>query len=44
MTQINCNVCKKNLEKNLKSMNKVQPRLYKMKQKETKKCASFKLH
>ena len=32
---------KKNHEKNKKSTNKVHPGLYKMKQKETKQCASF---
>ena len=42
MTQIIRNVCKKNLEENDKFMNKVLSRLYKMKQKETKKCVSFK--
>ena len=33
---------KKNREKNQKSMNKMHPRLYKIKQKETKQCAPFK--
>ena len=33
--QINRNVYKKNCEKDLKTTNKVHPRLYKMKQKET---------
>ena len=32
---------KENREKNQKSMNKVHPRLYKMKQKETKQFALF---